>query len=38
MIATLAMSFEIGGRDELRTIIEKLKMIDNVIDIERTTG
>lgn len=37
-IATLAMSFEIGGRDELRMIIDKLKLIDNVIDIERTTG
>ena len=37
-IATLAMSFEIGGRDELRAIIEKLKQIDNIIDIERTTG
>ena len=37
-VATLAMSFEIGGRDELKTIIDKLKQIENVIDIERTTG
>jgi GTP pyrophosphokinase len=37
-IATLVISFEIGGRDELRMIIDKLKTIDSIIDIERTTG
>jgi len=37
-IATMAMTFEIGGRDELTAVIEKLKAIDSVIDIERTTG
>lgn len=37
-IATMATSFEIGSREELRMIVEKLRMIDNVIDIERTTG
>jgi len=37
-IATMAMTFEIGGRDELTTIIEKLRAIDSVMDIERTTG
>ena len=37
-IATMVVTFEIGGRGELTTIIEKLRMIDNVIDIERTTG
>ncbi|MGN1170805.1 MAG: RelA/SpoT family protein, partial [Lachnospiraceae bacterium] len=37
-IATLATSFEISSRDELQRIIDKIRMIDSVIDIERTTG
>ena len=37
-IATMAMTFEIGSREELAEIIKRLKLIDNVIDIERTTG
>jgi GTP pyrophosphokinase len=37
-IATMVISFEIGGRDELRSVVDKLKTIDSVIDIERTTG
>ena len=37
-IATMAVTFEIRSRQELNTIIDKLRMIENVIDIERTTG
>ena len=37
-IATLSTSFEITGREQLNSIIEKIRMIDSVIDIERTTG
>ncbi len=37
-IATMAVSFEIGGREELQRIISKIRMIESVIDIERTTG
>lgn len=37
-IATMVMTFEIGSREELTMIIEKLRMIESVIDIERTTG
>jgi GTP pyrophosphokinase len=37
-IATMVIGFEIGGRDELQAIIDKLKTIDSVIDIERTRG
>ncbi len=37
-VATMAITFETGGREELQTIVDKLRMIDNVIDIERTTG
>ena len=35
MVVTL---LEIGGRNELTAMIDKLRMIENVIDIERTTG
>ena len=37
-IATIGMTFEIGCREELQMIVDNLKMIKNVIDIERTTG
>ena len=37
-IATLQTSFEIGSREELNRVIEKIRTIDSVIDIERTTG
>jgi len=36
--ATLQTTFEISGREELNNIIEKLRNVDSVIDIERTTG
>ena len=37
-VATMSMSFEISGRDELKSIVDKLRNIDGVIDIERSTG
>ena len=37
-VVTLSTSFEITGRDELNHIIEKIRNIESVIDIERTTG
>ena len=37
-IATIGMTFEIGSREELQMIVDKLKMIKNVIDIDRTKG
>ncbi|MBP3421983.1 MAG: bifunctional (p)ppGpp synthetase/guanosine-3',5'-bis(diphosphate) 3'-pyrophosphohydrolase [Lachnospiraceae bacterium] len=37
-VATLATAFNISGRDELNRIIDKLRNIDSVLDIERTTG
>ena len=33
--ATLSVSFEISGTEELNRIIEKIRQIDSVIDIER---
>jgi len=37
-VVTMELSFVIGGRDELNHVIEKLRQIAGVIDIERTTG
>ena len=37
-IATLAASFYIGSREELNHTIEKLRNVESVMDIERTTG
>ena len=37
-MATLQLTFEISGREELTRIIDKIRGVDNVIDIERTTG
>lgn len=35
---TMATSFEISGREELNRIIDKIRTVESVIDIERTTG
>ncbi len=37
-MATMQTTFEISGREELQRIIDKLRSIESVIDIERTTG
>ena len=37
-VATMCVSFEISGREELQKLVEKLRNIDSVIDIERTKG
>ena len=34
----MSVSFEIRSREELQRIIDKVRMIESVIDIERTTG
>lgn len=36
--ATMAVSFEIANREELNRIIDKIRTIESVIDIQRTTG
>ncbi|MCM1155527.1 MAG: bifunctional (p)ppGpp synthetase/guanosine-3',5'-bis(diphosphate) 3'-pyrophosphohydrolase [Roseburia sp.] len=36
--ATIAVSFEIRSREELDRIIDKLRTIESVIDVERTTS
>lgn len=37
-MATLETSFEVGGRDELQSVIERIRSVENVIDIERAMG
>ncbi len=37
-VATISMTFMIGGRDELTKLIDKIRMIDSVIDIVRASN
>ena len=37
-IATIEVSFRTKGREQINRIIEKIKQIESIIDIERTTG
>ena len=37
-LATLQTAFEVEGREELNRVIEKIRGIESVVDIERTTG
>lgn len=37
-IASISMTFMIGGRDELTKLIDKIRMIDSVIDIVRSAN
>ncbi len=36
--ATISIAFEIGGKDELQRIAEKLHQVESVLDIERAMG
>ena len=36
--ATTSISFEVTNKEELNRVIDKLQSIEDVIDIERTTG
>jgi GTP diphosphokinase / guanosine-3',5'-bis(diphosphate) 3'-diphosphatase len=37
-IVTISLSFEVKGKNELASLIEKLRQVESVIDIERTRG
>ncbi len=37
-LATISTAFETKNREELHSLVEKLRQIDGVVDIERTTG
>ena len=37
-IVTISISFETKGKEQVNGLIEKLRQVESVIDIERTTG
>lgn len=37
-IATIELSFSVKGRSELTSLVDKIRQVESVIDIERTTG
>lgn len=37
-IATIEVTFQTKGRDQITRIVEKIRQVDSVIDIERTSG
>ncbi len=36
--ATISITFDIGGKDELQRIADKLHQVESVLDIERAMG
>jgi guanosine-3',5'-bis(diphosphate) 3'-pyrophosphohydrolase len=36
--ATISMTFDVHSTEELNTLVEKIRQVDNVVDIVRTTG
>ena len=37
-MATISMAFDVPSREDLNRLIEKIRQVDSIIDIERTTG
>ena len=36
--ATISLTFDVHSKEELANLVEKLRQVDSVLDIERTTG
>ena len=36
--ATISVSLEIGSKEELASLVEKIRQVESVLDVERTTG
>lgn len=36
--ATISISFEIGSKEELSSLVAKIRQVESVLDVERTTG
>ena len=36
--ATISISFEIGSKEELSSLVAKIRQVESVIDVESTTG
>ncbi len=37
-VATISLNFEIGSKEELRALADKLRQVESVLDVKRTTG
>lgn len=37
-VATITLSFDINGKEELNNLIDKIRQVESVLSIERTTG
>lgn len=37
-MATISMTFDVPSREELSRLVEKIRQVESVIDVERTTG
>jgi GTP pyrophosphokinase len=36
--ATISLNFEVQSKDELHSLVEKIRQVESVLDVERTTG
>lgn len=36
--ATISVSFEVVSKEELASLVEKIRQVESVLDVERTTG
>ena len=36
--ATISMGFNVESKEELQSLIEKIRQVESVLDVERTTG
>lgn len=36
--ATISLGFEISSKEELKSLVEKIRQVESVLDVERTTG
>ena len=37
-MATITLAFNTKGKEELKSLIDKIRQVESVVDIERTTG
>ncbi len=37
-VATISLNFEIGSKEELKALADKLRQVESVLDVKRTTG
>ncbi len=37
-VVTIVVSFGVGSRDELKSLVERIRSVESILDVERTTG